>query len=109
MTAAGSECLLCKCVFKPVFPLFLALAVVVSLNHFSMIDFVDVNHVCLVAAATAGHSGLPALSAVSSLEKLPSRHGVKLCPPFGVSVEECGLAVGEIAGYRSMRSASFFR
>ncbi|TWW77610.1 Transposon TX1 uncharacterized 82 kDa protein ORF 1 [Takifugu flavidus] len=42
----------------------------------------------------------------SELEKLTRRHGVKLSPPDGVSVEECALAVGDIVGHTSVKSAS---
>ncbi|TWW78233.1 hypothetical protein D4764_11G0003540 [Takifugu flavidus] len=42
----------------------------------------------------------------SELEKLTRGHGVKLSPPDGVSVEECALAVGDIVGHGSMKSAS---
>ncbi|TWW71152.1 hypothetical protein D4764_17G0006350 [Takifugu flavidus] len=43
---------------------------------------------------------------ISEFEKLARRHGVKLFPPTGVSVEECALAVGEIVGHGSVKSAS---
>ncbi|TWW78313.1 hypothetical protein D4764_11G0004340 [Takifugu flavidus] len=43
---------------------------------------------------------------VSGLEKLTRRHAVKLSSPTGVSVEECVLAVGEIVGHGSVKSAS---
>lgn len=43
---------------------------------------------------------------VSELEKLTRRYGVKPCPPDGVSVEDCALAVGEIVGHGSVKSAS---
>ncbi|XP_028312833.1 uncharacterized protein LOC114469487 [Gouania willdenowi] len=40
------------------------------------------------------------------LERLTRRHGVKLCTGPGVSVEECSLAVGEVVGFGSVKSAS---
>ncbi|TWW56004.1 hypothetical protein D4764_09G0010540 [Takifugu flavidus] len=39
---------------------------------------------------------MAASSGVSGFEKLTRRHGVKLSPPTGVSMEECALAVGKI-------------
>lgn len=42
----------------------------------------------------------------SSLHKLTRRHAIKLSPPNGCSVEDCSLAVGEIVGYDSIKSAS---
>lgn len=41
-----------------------------------------------------------------SLHKLTRRHAIKLSPPDRCSVEECSLAVGEIVGYESVKSAS---
>ncbi|TWW81727.1 Transposon TX1 uncharacterized 82 kDa protein ORF 1 [Takifugu flavidus] len=41
-----------------------------------------------------------------AFDKLTRRHGVKLSPPTGVSVEECALAVGDIVGHGSVKSAS---
>lgn len=41
-----------------------------------------------------------------SLHKLTRRHAIKLSPPDGCSVEECSLAVGEVVGYESIKSAS---
>ncbi|TWW78251.1 hypothetical protein D4764_11G0003720 [Takifugu flavidus] len=49
---------------------------------------------------------MAAASGVSEFEKLTRRHGVKLSPPAGMSVEECSLAVGEIVGHGSVKSAS---
>ena len=34
------------------------------------------------------------------------RHGIKLCPAVDCSVEKVSLAVGEVVGYDSVRSAS---
>ena len=51
----------------------------------------------LVAMATRG--GL-------EFEKLSRRHGVKIPAAAGCSVEQCGLAVGAIIGYDSIKSAS---
>lgn len=49
---------------------------------------------------------MSALLGVSRLEKLTHRHGVKLSPLVGVSVEECGRAEGKIVGHGSVKSAS---
>ncbi|TWW61838.1 Transposon TX1 uncharacterized 82 kDa protein ORF 1 [Takifugu flavidus] len=49
---------------------------------------------------------MAAAPGVFGLEKLTCRHGVKLSPPAGVSVEECVLAVGEILGHGGVKSAS---
>lgn len=43
---------------------------------------------------------------VSGLNKLTCRHTIKLSPAVGCSVEDCSLAVGEIVGYDSVKSAS---
>lgn len=43
---------------------------------------------------------------VAGLEKLTRRHGVRLCPAVNCSVESCSLAVGEMVGYDSVKSAS---
>lgn len=51
-----------------------------------------------VSMATAGQR--------LSLHELTRRHAIKLSPPDGCSVEECSLAVGEIVGYESIKSAS---
>lgn len=51
-------------------------------------------------------AGMGMALGVSGLEKLTRRHAVKLSPPAGVSVEECVLAVGEIVGHGSVKSAS---
>ena len=42
----------------------------------------------------------------SGLEKLTRRHAIKLAPAVRCSVEECSLAVGEVVGYGSIKSAS---
>lgn len=42
----------------------------------------------------------------SGLEQLTCWHAVKLSPAVSCSVEECSLAVGELVGYGSMKSAS---
>ena len=40
------------------------------------------------------------------LHKLTRRHGIKLCPAVACSVEEVSLAVGEVVGCDSVKSAS---
>ncbi len=41
-----------------------------------------------------------------SFEQLSRRHGIKIAPVMRCSVEECSLAVGKVAGYDSILSAS---
>ncbi|CAF92714.1 unnamed protein product, partial [Tetraodon nigroviridis] len=45
-------------------------------------------------------------TAPAELEKLTRRHGVKLNPAVACSVEEAALAVGDVVGHDSVRSAS---
>lgn len=40
------------------------------------------------------------------LSKLSRKHGFKIAPGFPCSVEECSLAVGELVGYSSIKSAA---
>ncbi|TWW73484.1 Transposon TX1 uncharacterized 82 kDa protein ORF 1 [Takifugu flavidus] len=49
---------------------------------------------------------MAAAPGASELEELTCGHGVKLSPPDDVSVEECALAVGDIVGHGSVKSAS---
>lgn len=41
-----------------------------------------------------------------SFHKLTRRHAIRLSPPGGSSVEECSIAVGEIVGFESIKSAA---
>lgn len=45
-------------------------------------------------------------AAAADFERLTRRHAVKLVPSVPCSVEEAGLAVGEVVGYESVKSAS---
>ena len=49
---------------------------------------------------------LVALAAAAEFEKLTRRHVIKLSPVVQCSVEEAGLAVGEVVGFSSIKSAS---
>jgi len=63
--------------------------------------------VLVEAAAAAGVAvSMAAIGERTSLHNLTRRHAIKLSPPNGCSVEECVLAVGEIVGYDSVKSAS---
>jgi len=63
--------------------------------------------VLVEAAAAAGVAvSMAATGERTSLHNLTRRHAIKLSPPNGCSVEECVLAVGEIVGYDSVKSAS---
>ncbi|KAI3372191.1 hypothetical protein L3Q82_007048 [Scortum barcoo] len=46
------------------------------------------------------------MSAGAGLERLTRRHAIKMVPVSSCSVEECSLAVGELVGYSSVKSAS---
>ena len=45
-------------------------------------------------------------AATVEFEKLTRRHAIKLQPTVQCSVEEAGLAVGEVVGFESVKSAS---
>ncbi|KAL4009126.1 hypothetical protein ACER0C_002978 [Sarotherodon galilaeus] len=49
---------------------------------------------------------MPAVEGDAEFEKLTRRHAVKLIPTVNCSVEDAVLAVGEVVGYDSMKSAS---
>ncbi|KAE8296878.1 hypothetical protein D5F01_LYC05649 [Larimichthys crocea] len=49
---------------------------------------------------------MPVVTGQGELEKLTMRHAVKVSSQTGVSVEEVGLAVGQVVGYHSVKSAS---
>lgn len=49
---------------------------------------------------------MPAVEGGAGFEKLTRRHAVKLIPTVNCSVEEAVLAVGEVVGYDSVKSAS---
>ena len=57
----------------------------------------------VVVSMPAQNAGV---SVGSGLEKLTRRHAIKMVPTISCSVEECSLAVGELVGYASVRSAS---
>lgn len=51
-------------------------------------------------------SGSVSLLGSMEFSRLTRKHGLKICPGFRCSVEECALAVAEVVGAGSVRSAA---
>ena len=60
----------------------------------------------MVAWLPAGLGSMPVVEGGAAFEKLTRRHAVKLVPAVSCSVEEATLAVGEVVGCGSVKSAS---
>lgn len=86
-----------------------------TLNTMTHMDYTGLSHINgimehfqLIWTYNAGERGASNvnMSVGSGLERLTRRDAIKMVPMVSCSVEECGLAVGQVVGYDSVKSAS---